>query len=107
MRAGKIHFILHGKKLKGEYALIKVNGRGENGWLLFKVKDKYASTEDITLKDKSVVSKKTLAQVEKTTTNFYGSKRVKETNGAGKSEIRKPKHEATTSVKKTIVSKKK
>ena len=76
IHTGKLHVVLHGKKLKGEFALIKTKGRGENAWLLFKVKDKYASKEDITLKDKSVISKKTLAQVEKTTTNFYGSKRV-------------------------------
>jgi bifunctional non-homologous end joining protein LigD len=74
--SGKLHFVLHGKKLKGEYALVKTNGRGENAWLLFKVKDKYVSKEDITLKDKSVISKKTLAKLEKTTTNFYGAKRV-------------------------------
>jgi bifunctional non-homologous end joining protein LigD len=76
--SGKLHFVLHGKKLKGEYALVKTHGKEENAWLLFKVKDKYVSKEDITLKDKSVLSKKTLAQVEKTTTNFYGSSRVKE-----------------------------
>jgi bifunctional non-homologous end joining protein LigD len=75
--AGKLHFIMHGKKLKGEYALVKTHGRGENAWLLFKVKDKYVSKDDITLKDKSVISKKTLTQIEKTTTNFYGSNRVK------------------------------
>ena len=60
--SGKLHFVLHGKKLKGEFALVKTHGRGENAWLLFKVKDKYVSKEDITLKDKSVISKKTLAQ---------------------------------------------
>jgi bifunctional non-homologous end joining protein LigD len=75
--AGKLHVVLHGKKLKGEYALVKTHGRGENAWLLFKVKDQYVSKEDITLKDKSVISKKTLTQVEKTSTNFYGEKRVK------------------------------
>ena len=76
--SGKLHVVLHGKKLKGEFALVKTHGMGENAWLLFKVKDKYVSKDDITLKDKSVISKKTLAQVEKTTTNFYGAKRVKE-----------------------------
>jgi len=85
--AGKLHFILHGKKLKGEFALVKTKGRGENAWLLFKVKDKYVSKDDITAKDKSVISKKTLAQVEKTTTNFYGAKRVKESSGKSKKEI--------------------
>lgn len=84
--SGKLHFVLRGKKLKGEYALIKTHGRGENAWLLFKVKDKYASKDDITIKSKSVLSKKTLAQVEKTTTNFYGSKRVKESNTKSKKE---------------------
>ncbi len=79
--SGKLHFVLHGKKLKGEFALVKTHGIGENAWLLFKVKDKYVSKEDITLKDKSVISKKTLGQVGKTTTNFYGARRVKETEG--------------------------
>ena len=84
--SGKLHFVLHGKKLKGEYALVKTHGRGENAWLLFKVKDKYVSKEDITKKDKSVISKKTLEQVEKTTTNFYGAKRVKESKTKSKKE---------------------
>jgi bifunctional non-homologous end joining protein LigD len=74
--SGKIKFILKGKKLKGEYALVKAHGRGENGWLLMKLDDKYASTEDITKKDKSVVSKKTLEQVTATSTNIYGSKKT-------------------------------
>ena len=33
--SGKLHFVLHGKKLQGEYALVKTHGRGENAWLLF------------------------------------------------------------------------
>jgi len=88
-----LHFVLHGKKLKGEYALIKTHGRGENSWLLFKVKDIYVSKEDITLKDKSVISKKTLAQIEKTSTNFYGAKRVKETTSKRAKEKELNKHE--------------
>ncbi|MFT3704290.1 MAG: DNA ligase D [Agriterribacter sp.] len=87
LHAGKLKINLKGKKLKGDYALVKAHGRGENAWLLFKVKDKYASTDDITLKDKSVVSKKTLAQIEKTTKNFYGAKRVKEATIKSKKEI--------------------
>ncbi|CAM4135202.1 DNA ligase D [Flavobacterium sinopsychrotolerans] len=86
IHTGKLHIALDGKKLKGEFALVKTQGRGENAWLLFKVKDKYVSTEDITLKDKSVISKKTLAQVEKTSTNFYGAKRVKESSVKSKKE---------------------
>ncbi len=87
LHTGKLKITLQGKKLKGEYALIKAHGRGENAWLLFKLKDKYASVDDITSKDKSVLSKKTLAQIEKTTTNFYGAKRVKEAIVKSKKEI--------------------
>ncbi len=86
IHAGKLHIVLHGKKLKGEFAFVKTKGRGENAWLLFKVKDKYVSKEDILLKDKSVISRKTLAQVEKTTTNFYGAKRVKASQSKSKKE---------------------
>ncbi len=93
IHAGKIHFQLFGKKLKGEYALIKTHGAAENAWLLFKVKDKYTSTEDITKKDKSVISKKTLDQIEKTSTNFYGAQRVKETVSKSKKETELNKRE--------------
>ena len=64
-KTGSIKVVLKGKKLKGEFALIKMKGRQENAWLLIKHKDKYASDTDITTKDKSVISKKTLEQVEK------------------------------------------
>lgn len=84
--AGKLHVVLHGKKLKGEFALVKTKGRGDDAWLLFKVKDKYISKDDITLKDKSVISKKTLEQVEKSTTSFYGASRVKESAATSKKE---------------------
>jgi bifunctional non-homologous end joining protein LigD len=61
--AGQIKFRMHGKKLKGEFVLVRTAYRGENTWLLIKHRDEYASDEDITLKDKSVVSGKTLEQV--------------------------------------------
>ena len=84
--AGKLHFVLKGQKLRGEFALVKTQGRGENAWLLFKVKDKYVSKDDITLRNQSVISKKTLEQIEKTTTNFYGAPRVKESSVLSKNE---------------------
>lgn len=61
---GRLSFILKGKKLKGEFSLIKLHGKQENGWLLMKKDDKYASTEDILVKDKSVISKRSLDQLE-------------------------------------------
>jgi bifunctional non-homologous end joining protein LigD len=57
---GTLTFRLHGHKLKGIFALVKTPARGENAWLLVKQKDEFASTEDITLKDKSVMSRKTI-----------------------------------------------
>ena len=73
--AGSLKFVMHGKKLKGEFALVKTAYRGENSWLLIKHRDEYATTEDITEKDKSVTSKKTLEQVEKTSDRIWKSNR--------------------------------
>ena len=61
--AGSLKFSMKGKKLKGEFALVKTAGRGENHWLLIKHRDKYALDTDITTKDKSVVSGKTLEKM--------------------------------------------
>jgi bifunctional non-homologous end joining protein LigD len=75
LRKGNLKFRMHGKKLKGEFALVKIASRGENSWLLIKHEDQYATSDDVTKKNKSVLSKKTLEQVEKTTDNFWGSNR--------------------------------
>lgn len=72
LNKGKIVFTLYGKKLKGNYALIKSSYQGENSWLLMKMKDKYASKSDITKKAKSVVSGKTILQMEKEPDKVYG-----------------------------------
>jgi len=65
LKAGSLKIKLHGEKLQGEYALVKTHGMGENGWLLIKHNDKFASTTDITKKDKSVLSGKTIEKMEK------------------------------------------
>ena len=62
---GRLSFILKGKKLKGEFSLVKLKGKQENAWLLIKKNDKYATDEDILLKNKSVISKSTLEDLEK------------------------------------------
>lgn len=51
------HITLKGKKLKGGFALVNFRA---NQWLLIKSKDRYASTQDVTQKDRSVVSKRKL-----------------------------------------------
>jgi len=42
LKAGNLKFILYGKKLKGEFALVKLKGKQENAWLLIKHNDEYA-----------------------------------------------------------------
>jgi bifunctional non-homologous end joining protein LigD len=43
--SGKITIILHGKKLKGEFHMVEMKGRGKNNWLLFKHRDEYADED--------------------------------------------------------------
>lgn len=60
LKKGHLTFVLHGKKLHGEFALIKFHGpqAEENAWLLIKKGDDFASKQDITKQDESVVSHK-------------------------------------------------
>src|SRR6187399_221917 len=55
LKDGSLKIILHGKKLKGEWALVHTK-QSENSWLLIKHRDKYAAEADITEKTKSVAS---------------------------------------------------
>ena len=41
LRSGSLKFILHGKKLKGEFALVKMKNSEDNAWLLIKHKDPF------------------------------------------------------------------
>src|SRR5262245_63332314 len=56
-KKGKFHFVLKGKKLKGEWVLVR-GSREPKQWIFFKVRDDYASIEiDITeTRPESVVS---------------------------------------------------
>src|SRR5436190_14770221 len=42
LKAGNLKVSLSGKKLKGEFALVKLKGKDDNAWLLVKHNDKYA-----------------------------------------------------------------
>ena len=56
LKKGHITFVLHGQKLKGEFALVKRDNMEENAWLLIKKHDEYASRADVTKLTKSVIS---------------------------------------------------
>ncbi|MEO8795892.1 MAG: non-homologous end-joining DNA ligase, partial [Daejeonella sp.] len=92
LKEGSLKFRLHGKKLQGEFALVKTHGMGENGWLLIKHKDDFASAEDITKKDKSVISGKTLEKVEETSDKVWKNSKeqtMKEPSPKAKKKVAK------------------
>ncbi len=65
---GHLSFILHGDKLKGEFALVRTKSRADeerrdNGWLLIKAGDAFASHQDVTLWDRSVLTGRSLNEI--------------------------------------------
>ncbi|RZL35857.1 MAG: DNA ligase, partial [Pedobacter sp.] len=101
LKKGSVKIILHGKKLKGEFALVKTKGMGDNAWLLIKHNDKYANETDITAKDKSVRSKKTLDQVKKAYERSL-PKTKDATETVAKKVAKKPTAPTKTNVKKLL-----
>lgn len=73
-KKGHITFVMHGKKLKGEFALIKMHGQDEDAWLLIKKGDKFATTKDVIELDASVVSGKKVDDLGGTKTDVDISK---------------------------------
>lgn len=105
LNAGSLKFVMHGKKLKGEFALVKTHYRGENSWLLIKHNDKYAASDDVTEKDKSVVSKRTLEQIEAKSDKVWKSNREQKVSKSknqisNKPEMKNPEPEKKSSTKK-------
>ena len=74
LKKGSLKFTLHGQRLKGSWALVRLKPRpGESrkreNWLLIKHRDKYASETAIAIEkwDTSVESKRTLEQLARAT----------------------------------------
>ena len=69
LKKGDVKIVLHGEKLKGAFALVKMHkavpsGKDEeNTWLLIKKNDEKATENDITKKDKSVKTGRSLTQI--------------------------------------------
>jgi bifunctional non-homologous end joining protein LigD len=61
---GHIAFILHGRKLYGEFLLVKMHGQGhENNWLLFKKHEEF-STSEIIIDQRSVRTGRTIDEIQ-------------------------------------------
>jgi len=91
LHKGSLKIRLHGQKLQGEYALVKTHGMAENSWLLIKHKDEFANKSDITKKDKSVLSEKTIAAVQKSGSKVW--------ENGHETDIKKPKAQKKPAVK--------
>jgi bifunctional non-homologous end joining protein LigD len=63
LEKGHLTFLLYGKKLKGEFALIKLKRGGENAWLLVKKQDAWASDADVTKENRSAVTNRILDEI--------------------------------------------
>jgi bifunctional non-homologous end joining protein LigD len=68
LEKGDLKFILHGKKLKGSWVLVRTRGfgssRGRSSWLLIKHRDQYASTRDVAAEEPySVLGHRLLADI--------------------------------------------
>ena len=92
LKKGHLSFILKGKKLKGEFSLVKLNSKEDNSWLLIKKNDSDATDADILKKDKSVISKTTLEDLEKKSAkdDLDSKKKVAEIKTIDKAEFIKP-----------------
>ncbi len=67
LKNGHLTLVMHGEKLKGEFALVRTSP--SKNWLLIKKGDKFASENDITKKDASVKSGKTIEDLQKRNKN--------------------------------------
>ena len=65
LQKGQVRFIIKGKKLKGEFILVKLKAKKDNSWLLIKAKDEYVTEEEVLLQDKSVISNATVESLNK------------------------------------------
>jgi bifunctional non-homologous end joining protein LigD len=78
IKQGKLAFKMYGKKMFGEWALVKIKGRSPKGneWLLLKHRDGYANADvDVTeLAPQSIISGKKVEEIGDST-NFWQSNR--------------------------------
>ncbi len=59
---GDLKFVLHGEKLRGEFALVKT-ARDDKSWLLIKKRDRHATPGNVLAENRSVASGRTLEEI--------------------------------------------
>lgn len=75
LEKGRCTFVLHGKKLKGAYTLIRFGKGKDKNWMLKKVDDKDADARrnPVSTQTKSVLTGRTMAQIKKDSKKDEGS----------------------------------
>lgn len=112
LRGGKLTFRMYGRKMFGEWALVRISGRGRAGdkgneWLLLKHRDEFANPDvDVTaLAPRSVISNKTIDEIG-ASSRTWQSNRAASASGknaptlAARLEAEEKKAKRTTSAKK-------
>lgn len=93
LKKGSLKFVLHGKKLKGEFALVKIknnNSTKDNAWLLIKHKDSYATEDAYNSEDYVPVNSKIIkkdASVKKSSAKKTTTKAVAKNEPASKKKV--------------------
>jgi len=64
LKTGELKFELYGKRLKGQWALIKLKTKEDNEWLLIKEKDSFAKNDDGIMQfDTSIKTNRTMDEI--------------------------------------------
>lgn len=87
LEKGRLEFEINGEKLQGKWALIRMKGKDSKNWLLIKMKDEYASDEDILKERPGSVKKKDIKLFEPQLAMTY------ETPPEGDDFLREIKHD--------------
>lgn len=94
LKAGQLKFIMHGEKIKGKWALIRMGGRAATerkpNWLLIKEHDEFERAADAPsvteTQDRSVATERTMEEIARQEDHVWNSK---ETAGTGQAWYRR------------------
>ena len=63
LEKGHLTFVLNGKKLQGEFALVRLRKGGPKDWLLIKANDGFMDMSDVQVRDRSVLTERTMDEI--------------------------------------------
>lgn len=113
LKAGKLTFRLQGKKMFGEWALVKIHGKSGsdkgNEWLLLKHRDQFANDQvDVTeVAPRSVVSNRTVEEMSGDENIWVSNRKASSRKAPTLASQLKPAKKPSTKAKTTKTAKKK